>query len=61
MTNYLNEIAKISTQIPFEVLQDIDKRCTDWIASGGKESDPYIKQQLTYAKNVKERMINKWK
>ena len=29
---------------------DIEKRITDWLASGGKETDPYIKQQVEYAK-----------
>ncbi|MBR0575702.1 hypothetical protein KCG48_05020 [Proteiniclasticum sp. BAD-10] len=50
--NYLSEISKISNQLPHDVLMDIDKRCSDWMASGGKESDQYIKQQLRYAKNV---------
>lgn len=35
--------------IPTEVLTDVDKRITDWMASGGNEEDPYIKQQLRYA------------
>lgn len=35
--------------IPAEVLTDVYKRITDWMASGGKEDDPYIKQQLRYA------------
>ena len=34
-----------------EVLKDINKRMTDWIASGGKEDDPYIKQQLRFAEH----------
>ena len=33
----------------FEVLQDIDKRIGDWLASGGKIKDSYIKQQFKYA------------
>ncbi len=42
----MREIAKISHQLPLVVLQDINKRITDWIASGGKEDDSYIEQQL---------------
>lgn len=35
--------------IPTAVLEDINKRIIDWLASGGKEEDPYIQQQLRYA------------
>ena len=49
-TNFLEEITKISSQLPLVVLQDINQRITDWIASGGKETDPYIEQQLRFAK-----------
>lgn len=43
--------------IPIEVLIDVDKRITDWKAAGGKDSDPYIQQQLRYLKRV-ELMAN---
>lgn len=46
----INEIAKIAEHIPFEALQDIYRRITDWLASGGKEDDPYVHQQLRYAR-----------
>lgn len=49
--SHLSEIVKISSQLPFQVLQDIDKRCCDWMAAGGHENDPYIAQQLRYANN----------
>ncbi|MGG3800440.1 DUF6877 family protein [Metabacillus fastidiosus] len=48
--SHLQEINKIAPQLPLEVLQDIDKRIGDWLASGGKEDDPYIEQQLRFAK-----------
>jgi hypothetical protein len=44
------EIIKIAKQLPFEVLKDVERRTGDWLASGGKEDDPYIHQQLRYAK-----------
>lgn len=48
--NPLQEINAIAHQLPLAVLQDIDKRIGDWLASGGKEDDPYIEQQLNFAK-----------
>lgn len=51
----LAEINSISHKLPFLVLEDINKRVSDWLAAGGKENDPYIEQQLNFAKNfVKE-------
>lgn len=50
----LEEINKLSHLLPFEVLQDIDKRVSDWLAGGGTEDDPYIQQQLRFAKNYIE-------
>lgn len=58
MINYLDEISKLSYKLPYVVLQDIDKRCTDWMASGGKSTDPYIKQQLRFAENFIKRKGN---
>jgi hypothetical protein len=48
--NPIQEIASISKHLPTEVLRDINSRISDWLASGGNENDPYIKQQLRYAK-----------
>ncbi|HEK4634577.1 TPA: hypothetical protein SOK69_001688 [Clostridioides difficile] len=31
--------------IPFSVLDDVDRRITNWFADGGNEDDAYIKQQ----------------
>ncbi|MEK4712263.1 DUF6877 family protein [Sporosarcina sp. FSL K6-5500] len=54
MTAY-QEIIKIAKQLPFEVLKDIERRTGDWMWNGGNEDDPYIHQQLRYAKRfVKE-------
>lgn len=46
----MDELASISHLLPLSVLQDVDKRCGDWLAAGGKQDDPYIKQQLRFAK-----------
>ncbi|WP_302579837.1 DUF6877 family protein [Clostridium saudiense] len=40
-----------NAKLPAEVIRDIDKRITDWLAVGGGEDDPYIKQQFRYAEN----------
>lgn len=51
--NSIEDLTKYN--LPVEVLKDVDKRIGDWLASGGKEDDPYIKQQLNYAsKFIKE-------
>ncbi|PPB10888.1 DUF6877 family protein [Brevibacillus laterosporus] len=51
---YLEQIAKITGQLPLEVLLDINQRIGDWLASGGKEDDPYIQQQLRFAEGFLE-------
>lgn len=38
--------------IPINVLQDVDKRISDWRSMGGKDSDTYIQNQLRYLKRV---------
>ncbi|MFC3788341.1 DUF6877 family protein [Paenibacillus sp. GCM10012307] len=50
----MQELANISNRLPVDVLQDINQRIGDWLATGGKETDAYIEQQLRYAKNVIE-------
>lgn len=53
--NPMAEINKITDQLPLPVLMDINQRIGDWLASGGKESDPYIEQQLRFARRfIKE-------
>ncbi|GED34016.1 hypothetical protein P9G84_22445 [Brevibacillus centrosporus] len=46
----MDQIVAIAPQLPREVLDDIYRRIGDWLASGGSEDDPYIEQQLRYAK-----------
>lgn len=48
----IEKLTAISHKLPISVLEDIYKRITDWLASGGKEEDPYIEQQLRYAQHV---------
>ena len=52
--NPIEKISAIAHKIPIVALEDINKRVTDWMASGGKETDPYIYQQLRYAENIME-------
>lgn len=49
------ELNRLSSKLPGIVLEDIDKRITDWLAAGGNEDDPYIEQQLRFAKNYVNR------
>lgn len=48
----LYELHQIACVLPISVLSDVKQRIGDWLASGGKETDPYIKQQVAYAKKV---------
>lgn len=41
----------LKARLPIEVVRDIDKRITDWLAAGGNKDDQYIKQQFRYAEN----------
>lgn len=49
MINTIEDLLK--ARLPAEVIRDIEKRITDWLATGGSEDDPYIKQQFRYAEN----------
>lgn len=51
------DLLKYSNKIPTNILQDINNRIIDWIASGGKDTDPYIQQQFRYAENVLKQNI----
>ncbi|WP_338121803.1 DUF6877 family protein [Lysinibacillus fusiformis] len=48
----LYELHQIACELPISVLVDVKQRIGDWLASGGKETDPYIKQQVAYAQKV---------
>ena len=48
----LQEITNISDKLPLPVLEDINQRIGDWLAAGGNEEDPYIEQQLRFAKRL---------
>lgn len=50
--NSINDLNNNLNKLPVGVIQDIDKRISDWKAAGGKDNDPYIKQQFRYAENV---------
>lgn len=52
MTTALQQIEVIAHELPYEALLDIHKRIGDWLDSGGGPDDPYIHQQLRFAKNV---------
>lgn len=49
--NSLEDLNKHISKLPTVVIADIDKRITDWLASGGKATDNYVKQQFRYAEN----------
>lgn len=48
----LYELHQIAYELPLNVLSDVKQRIGDWLASGGKETDPYIRQQVVYAQKV---------
>lgn len=50
IVNPLDELGKIADKIPLQVLEDVNRRLGDWLASGGNETDQYVWQQLKYAK-----------
>lgn len=50
MTNPLDELIKITHRLPSVVVEDINRRIGDWLAMGGESTDPYIEQQLRYAR-----------
>ncbi len=56
--NTMEDLFKYSHLLPYKVLKDIDKRIGDWLASGGKVEDGYIKQQFEYAEKVIKKVIS---
>lgn len=43
--------------VPYEIIQDVKCRITDWILSGGSVSDTYVQKQLEFLKKVEYRII----
>lgn len=54
-----DDFIKYVKHIPSPVIQDVDKRISDWLASGGTTEDAYIKQQYRYVENVVNHYLNK--
>ena len=48
----LERLNVLAGQLPIWVQEDIRIRVGDWMTSGGGADDPYIYQQLGFAKNV---------
>lgn len=48
----LKALENVPNDISIKVLVDVNQRISDWLASGGKDDDPYIKQQVRFAENV---------
>lgn len=38
--------------MPYEILEDINRRIGDWLAAGGSRDDPYIWKQVRAAENA---------
>ena len=57
--NDFDKLQKVFPKLPLNVKEDIEKRLTDWLTSGGSLGDPYVGQQLRYAENVIKSMENK--
>ncbi|MCI3027712.1 hypothetical protein LMF32_00990 [Desemzia sp. C1] len=48
----LSALENVPNDISIKVLADVNQRINDWLASGGKDDDPYIQQQVRFAENV---------
>ena len=48
----LEAVSDLPREVALKVLTDVDKRITDWRATGGGNHDAYIEQQVRYAENV---------
>lgn len=47
--------------VPISAIQDVDKRISDWLAAGGKETDPYVQKQIHYLKQLEKIAIEERK
>lgn len=45
------EVAELASQVPAVILKDVEKRISDWLASGGPPEAPYIQNQIHFMKN----------
>lgn len=41
----------LNYDIPSHITEDVNRRVTDWIASGGNEDDSYIIKQVRYIRH----------
>jgi hypothetical protein len=57
--NTFDDLQKYLCYLPLVITQDIDKRITDWLATGGTLEDSYIKQQYRYASNYLNRTFER--
>lgn len=57
--SYLDELAEVAPGLPLVVWEDIKSRVGDWMLGGGSGNDPYIQQQVRYAKHVIAALNNK--
>ena len=48
----IDDLMRHLDELPSWVVGDINRRISDWLSSGGKPDDPYIKQQYKFAENV---------
>jgi len=48
----ISELHENLKHLPTAAVRDIEKRITDWLASGGSAEDDFIKQQFRYAENL---------
>lgn len=51
ITNSMQLMA-VSHLLPIHALEDINKRISDWLSSGGNPEDNYIQNQYRYAENI---------
>lgn len=55
----LKKLILFDDSIPSYFKEDVSKRVSDWLESGGLETDEYIKRQYRYLLEVKERANKK--
>ena len=51
----ISELHENLKYLPTAAIRDIEKRITDWLASGGSNEDGYIQQQFRYAERLVDR------